>query len=133
MSSPRPAGAETWPAGVLTVGVGVCVVIADQVAKAWALASLSPPTGAQDILGGWFRLVLITNKGAAFGLLGGSGLLFVVADLALAPRFALRSAPEYNPDFVNPPPSSPLVEFEDELGVMVATPPRQIAAEVRYA
>ena len=39
----------------------------------------------------------------------------------------------YNPDFVHPPPSSPLVEFEDELAVMVSTPPRQIAAEIRYA
>ena len=56
-----------------------------------------------------------------------------VADLDLAPLFALQSAPEYNPDFVNPPPSTPLAEFEDELATMLATPPRQIAAEVRYA
>ena len=56
-----------------------------------------------------------------------------LADLDLSPLFALQSAPEYNPDFVNPPPSSPLVEFEDELATMLATPPRQIAAEVRYA
>ena len=56
-----------------------------------------------------------------------------VADLDLAPLFALQSAPDYNPDFVNPPPSSPLVEFEDELAVMVSTPPDQIAAEVRFA
>ena len=39
----------------------------------------------------------------------------------------------YNPDFVNPPPGSPLAEFEDELATMVATPAAQIAAEVRYA
>jgi DNA-binding transcriptional ArsR family regulator len=56
-----------------------------------------------------------------------------VADLDLAPLFALQSSPEYNPDFVNPPPSSPLVEFEDELQTMLDTPPGQIAAEVRYA
>ncbi len=56
-----------------------------------------------------------------------------VADLDLSPLFALQSAPEYNPDFVNPPPSSPLAEFEDELATMLATPPRQIAAEVRFA
>ncbi len=83
MSSPNSTRTETWPAGVLTVCVGVGVVIADQVAKAWALASLSPPVGAQDLLGGWFRLVLITNNGAAFGLLSGSGLLFVVVALVL--------------------------------------------------
>jgi len=56
-----------------------------------------------------------------------------VADLDLSTLIALQSAPKYNPDFVNPPPSSPLVEFEDELAVMVSTPPRQIAAEVRFA
>jgi DNA-binding transcriptional ArsR family regulator len=57
----------------------------------------------------------------------------LVADLDMAPLFALQEAPVYNPDFVNPPPNSPLAEFEDELATMVATPPRQIAAEVRYA
>lgn len=56
-----------------------------------------------------------------------------VADLDLAPLFALQSAPEYNPDFINPPPSGPLVELEDELATMLATPPRQIAAEIRYS
>ena len=56
-----------------------------------------------------------------------------VADLDLQPLFALQSAPVYNPDFVNPPPGSPLAEFEDELATMVATPATQIAAEVRYA
>jgi DNA-binding transcriptional ArsR family regulator len=56
-----------------------------------------------------------------------------VADLDLAPLFALQSSREYNPDFVNPPPSSPLVEFEDEIAAMLATPNEQIAAEVRNA
>ena len=56
-----------------------------------------------------------------------------VADLDLAPLFALQSAPDYNPDFVNPPPSTPLVEFEDELQTMLDTPDEQIAAEVRYS
>jgi len=56
-----------------------------------------------------------------------------VAGLDLSALVALQSAPHYNPDFVHPPPSSPLVEFEDELAVMVSTPPRQIAGEIRYA
>src|SRR5947209_9831932 len=56
-----------------------------------------------------------------------------VAELELAPLFALQNAPVYNPDFVNPPPSTPLVEFEDELQTMLATPDEQIAYEVRYA
>lgn len=56
-----------------------------------------------------------------------------VADLELAPLFALQSSPHYNPDFVNPPPSSPLAQLEEELETMLATPGSQVAAEVRYA
>jgi signal peptidase II len=67
----------------LTAGLGICVVVADQAAKAWAVASLSPPIGAQNLLAGWLRLVLITNNGAAFGLLSGSGLLFVMVGLVI--------------------------------------------------
>lgn len=54
-------------------------------------------------------------------------------DLDLAPVRALQRSEIYNPDFVHPPPSGPLAEFEDELAVMIATPPEQISAEVRYA
>jgi DNA-binding transcriptional ArsR family regulator len=53
--------------------------------------------------------------------------------LDLSVLLALQTSDTYNPDFVNPPPSSPLVEFEDELAVMVATPPEQIRAEVQGA
>jgi len=56
-----------------------------------------------------------------------------LGDLDLAPLLALQDAPDYNPDFVNPPPSSPLAEFEDEVDAMLATPDEQIVAEVRYA
>jgi DNA-binding transcriptional ArsR family regulator len=51
----------------------------------------------------------------------------------LSPLLALQSAPQYHPDFVHPPPSSPVVEFEDELEAMLATPDEQIVAEIRYA
>src|SRR4051812_12447898 len=50
----------------------------------------------------------------------------LLLELDLSALVALQSSPTYNPDFVNPPPSGPLVEFEDELGVMVATPAAQI-------
>jgi signal peptidase II len=83
MSRSGQSGTESWPAGVLTAGVGICVVVADQAAKAWAVASLSPPIGARSLLAGWLRLVLITNNGAAFGLLGGSNLLFVMVGLVI--------------------------------------------------
>jgi hypothetical protein len=55
------------------------------------------------------------------------------ADLDLSALVALQTSGKYNPDFVNPPPSSPLVEFEDELAVMVATPATQIRREVSGA
>ncbi len=54
-------------------------------------------------------------------------------DLDLAPIRALQRSEIYNPDFVHPPPSGPLAELEEELAVMVATPPEQISAEIRYA
>ena len=76
---------------------------------------------------------LMDPAGAALHLPWLERALPCVGDLDLAPLFALQSAPSYNPDFVNPPPSSPLVEFEEEVATMLATPPEQIAAEVRYA
>jgi DNA-binding transcriptional ArsR family regulator len=54
-------------------------------------------------------------------------------DLDLAPVRALQRSGIYTPDFVHPPPSGPLAELEDELAEMMATPPEQIGAEIRYA
>jgi DNA-binding transcriptional ArsR family regulator len=56
-----------------------------------------------------------------------------IAGLDLTPLRALQTSPNYNPDFVNPPPSGPLAELEDELAVMLATPTSQIRAEVEVA
>jgi DNA-binding transcriptional ArsR family regulator len=55
-----------------------------------------------------------------------------VADLDLMPlRTLLRpETHEYVPDFLNPPPSGPTAELEDELAVMLATPASQIREEV---
>jgi DNA-binding transcriptional ArsR family regulator len=55
------------------------------------------------------------------------------ADLDLSPLRALQRPGAYNPDFINPPPSSPLAEFENELAVMLATPAEQVREEVRNA
>jgi DNA-binding transcriptional ArsR family regulator len=46
------------------------------------------------------------------------------------PRLLL-GADGYAPDFINPPPSGPTAELDDELAVMLATPAAQIRAEVR--
>jgi hypothetical protein len=54
-----------------------------------------------------------------------------VADLDLAPLRALDPAGIYTPDFISPPPTSPLAEFEDELARVEASPPDQVRAEIR--
>jgi DNA-binding transcriptional ArsR family regulator len=46
---------------------------------------------------------------------------------------ALQPTHAYTPDFVHPPPSTPLAEFEQELSRMTATSPDQVRAEVRRA
>jgi DNA-binding transcriptional ArsR family regulator len=51
-------------------------------------------------------------------------------DLDLAPLRALQPAGAYSPDFVHPPPTSPLAELEDELATMRATPAEEVRAEV---
>jgi hypothetical protein len=55
-----------------------------------------------------------------------------VAGLDLQPVRALlsREVPRYAPDFLNPPPSGPCAELEEELEIMVTTPARQIREEV---
>jgi hypothetical protein len=53
------------------------------------------------------------------------------ADLDVAMLRALQPDDVYSPDFVNPPPTSPLAEIEDELSAMVATPAEQVRADVR--
>lgn len=52
------------------------------------------------------------------------------ADLDLSLLRALDPTGVYTPDFVSPPPDTPLAELEDELAVVAATPPEQARAEV---
>ena len=54
-----------------------------------------------------------------------------VADLDISVLRALQRSRAYTPDFLNPPPSSPLGDLEAELDEMLATPPDQVRAEVR--
>lgn len=53
-----------------------------------------------------------------------------VGDLDLDLLRAFQPRGVYTPDFVNPPPTSPLAEFEDELAAMIATPPDRVQAEI---
>src|SRR5271163_2780545 len=56
-----------------------------------------------------------------------------IGDLDLAVLRALQGSGGYNPDFVNPPPVTPLANIEDELALMLATPAAQIRGEVTAA
>lgn len=53
------------------------------------------------------------------------------SDLDLSLLRALDPTGVYTPDFVSPPPDTPLAELEDELAVVSATPPEQARAEVQ--
>jgi DNA-binding transcriptional ArsR family regulator len=54
-----------------------------------------------------------------------------VADLDIGVLRALQPRHAYTPDFLNPPPRSPLGDLEAELAEMLATPAEQVRAEVR--
>jgi hypothetical protein len=53
-----------------------------------------------------------------------------VADLDIGVLCALQRSRAYTPDFLNPPPSSPLGDLEAELAEMLATPADQVRAEL---
>jgi hypothetical protein len=55
----------------------------------------------------------------------------LTADLDLSLLRALDPTGVYTPDFVSPPPDTPLAELEDELAAVAATPPEQARAEVQ--
>jgi DNA-binding transcriptional ArsR family regulator len=51
-------------------------------------------------------------------------------DLDLLPLLALLPSDGYIPDFITPPPSSPLMRIEDELALVRATPAKQVRKEL---
>src|SRR5208282_4389902 len=55
------------------------------------------------------------------------------ADLDLSTLRALQGSDTYNPDFIHPLPTSPLTCFDEELTSMLATPAKQIRAELHIA
>jgi DNA-binding transcriptional ArsR family regulator len=57
----------------------------------------------------------------------------LVADVDVDLLRALQPRNAYTPDFVHPPPSSPLAQLDDELAEMLATPGGQIRAEIGHA
>ncbi len=66
-----------WMDSGLLLGVALLVFVADRVTKAWIVANID--VGAQvNVLGDFLQIWHTENAGAAFGLLQGGGILFVV-------------------------------------------------------
>jgi len=66
----------------LAAAVGLVVLVADQVSKAWARGAL--PRGREvTVVSGWVWFRLVTNTGAALGLLSGHNWLFIVLSLVI--------------------------------------------------
>ena len=84
----------------VVLGVGVGALVLDQLTKLWVMASL-PYYGAVTVIPGFFDLVNIRNRGAAFGFLNRSDIewqfwLFFAATLVSAGViFMLAGAEEY--------------------------------------
>jgi signal peptidase II len=76
------ASAATRPRWRIFVGLGLAIVVVDQLVKAWIGANFSVGVPAQ-IVGDSIRIVVSHNEGALFGLFQGSAILFGVGSLAV--------------------------------------------------
>lgn len=79
--------------------VAVCIVVADQLVKAWARSSMVPGESL-PVLQGIFHITYVENPGAAFGLFANARWLFIaagasllIASLVFYRRIARESAP----------------------------------------
>jgi signal peptidase II len=75
-------------AATLAAGVALIVLIADQASKAWARGALQPGHEIMVVRGWvWFRVV--SNTGAALGLLSGNNWLFIIVSLVIVTAVAI--------------------------------------------
>ncbi len=67
-------------AWILYGGLAAAVVIADQLVKRWILDGfrLGVPV---EVIGDWFRIVLVHNNGGLFGLFQGQAIVFAAASV----------------------------------------------------
>ncbi len=64
------------------VGIAVGVIVADQLSKAWVVAS-APFGQPVEVVGGWLRIWYVANNGALFGLFRDQALVFAALSLAV--------------------------------------------------
>lgn len=64
-----------------TLGIAA-IVVADQLAKLWAVTVLRP-VGTKDFIPGFMRFAYVENDGAAFGMLADQRWIFIVITLLM--------------------------------------------------
>lgn len=65
--------------------VAVCVIILDQITKAWILNTLGPVEGtSRPLLGSWLNLTLVKNTGVAFGLFRDIPYFFTITSVLIS-------------------------------------------------
>lgn len=82
-----PNHRNTRSLGIVTALIAVVVFVADQASKT-AIVNLLGQGGQPfyvDVVGSWLRFVLVTNTGAAFGLLQGRTLFFTIVAVLAVP------------------------------------------------
>ena len=75
-----------WPRSLFYLCLAAAIVL-DQATKAWATAALQPLRSI-EMVPGWFSLTYVQNRGIAFGMFAGQGLIIGVIVIALG-LFAL--------------------------------------------
>ena len=82
MNSPDARLADSRTPGLSTLWIVLVVLVADQISKYIVTAKMTAYGPHIDILGSFFRLTFIHNRGAAFGLNLGSPLIHTVVSIA---------------------------------------------------
>ena len=81
MAVASPAERRAPRGGVFAV-LALLVIVVDQLAKAWLVATVAPG-GAIEVVGDWLRLVHGRNDGGLFGLFEGSAVVLAIASLGV--------------------------------------------------
>ena len=82
MNGPDDRLADSRTPGLSTLWIVLVVLVADQISKYIVTAKMTAYGPPIDILGSFFRLTFIHNRGAAFGLNLGSPLIHTVVSIA---------------------------------------------------
>src|SRR5438093_3675050 len=81
---PEQRRVRLWPRLVASGLIATCVLIGDQITKVLAESYLTQiPEQSVPVIGNFFRLTYVANRGAAFGILQDRTLFFVLVGLVV--------------------------------------------------